>query len=57
MGAPDQNEIRQNRTTLKKYFSAGSQPTQTDFEQLIESTLNLLDDGFSCKRENECRSR
>lgn len=52
MAAPDQNEIRQNRTTLKKYFSAGSQPTQTDFEQLIESTLNLLDDGFSCKREN-----
>jgi hypothetical protein len=52
MGTTDQKAIQQNRKTLKDYFRAGSQPTSAQFEQLIESTLNMLDDGFSCSREN-----
>jgi hypothetical protein len=36
-----------NRETLKKYFVTGSLPTQKHFEDLIESTLNMQDEGFS----------
>ncbi|MFV0311289.1 MAG: hypothetical protein ACK5KN_06530 [Dysgonomonas sp.] len=38
---------RRNRQTLKKSFSNGQKPTERDFENLIDSTLNILDDGFS----------
>ena len=36
---------RQNRTTLKSYFSTGTRPTQEHFADLIDSNLNLMDDG------------
>lgn len=41
-----------NRDTLKKYFAAGSLPTQKHFEDLIESTLNMQDEGFRRTPEN-----
>lgn len=37
---------KRNRQTLKKSFSKGRKPTERDFENLIDSTLNILDDGF-----------
>lgn len=37
---------RRNRQTLKKSFSRGQKPAEKDFENLIDSTLNILDDGF-----------
>lgn len=36
----------QNRTTLKRYFQRGSLPSQEHFEDLIDSTLNIIDEGF-----------
>jgi len=33
-----------NKTTLKSYFQTGDRPTQQQFEQLIDSNANLLDD-------------
>lgn len=36
-----------NRDTLKKSFSEGQRPTEDDFRNLIDSTVNILDDGFS----------
>jgi hypothetical protein len=41
-----------NRETLKKYFAAGSLPTQKHFEDLIESSLNMQDEGFRRTPEN-----
>ncbi len=38
---------KRNRDTLKNYFRQGGRPTQQAFEDLIDSTLNTLDDGFS----------
>ena len=32
---------QQNRTTLKNYFRTGSRPTQEQFADLIDSSLNL----------------
>jgi len=43
---------RRNRQTLKKSFSNGQKPTEKDFENLIDSTLNILDDGFSKSPES-----
>lgn len=37
---------RQTRETLRKFFAAGQMPTQEHFGDLIESTLNLRDEGF-----------
>jgi hypothetical protein len=37
---------RQSRSTLKDYFSDGSMPTQQHFVDLIDSTLNLKEEGF-----------
>ena len=37
---------RQNRTTLKNYFRTGQKPTQGQFADLIDSGLNLTDDGL-----------
>ncbi|MCD8167318.1 MAG: hypothetical protein LUE93_15145 [Bacteroides sp.] len=42
---------RRNRQTLKKSFRKGEKPTEKDFENLIDSTLNILDDGFSRSAE------
>lgn len=36
----------QSRETLKDYFSVGSMPTQQHFVDLIDSALNLKDEGF-----------
>jgi hypothetical protein len=38
---------KRSRKTLKNYFQEGKRPTEKDFEDLIDSTLNTLDDGFS----------
>ncbi|MCH7736954.1 MAG: hypothetical protein IH872_06070 [Chloroflexi bacterium] len=37
---------RRNRNTLKHYFLNGSAPTQAQFEDLVDSTLNIIDEGF-----------
>ncbi len=37
---------RRNRNTLKHYFLNGSTPTQDQFEDLVDSTLNIIDEGF-----------
>jgi len=36
-----------NRKTLQNYFAAGSLPTNVHFSDLIDSTLNKLDEGFN----------
>jgi hypothetical protein len=38
---------RKNRQTLIESFRRGKKPSQQDFENLIDSMLNILDDGFS----------
>jgi hypothetical protein len=35
-----------NRTTLKNYFNSGSLPSEDQFENLIDSMLNMRDEGF-----------
>ena len=35
-----------NRTTLKNYFKKGSLPSENQFKDLIDSMLNMRDDGF-----------
>ncbi len=37
---------KRNRQTLKASFRDGARPAGLDFENLIDSTLNLLDDGL-----------
>ena len=50
---------QQNRSTLKGYFKEGFRPDSDDFADLIDSTLNIYDDGFDKKdKEGLCiRSR
>jgi len=36
-----------SRDILKEFFGEGKRPTQQQFEALINSSLNILDDGFS----------
>lgn len=36
-----------DRKTLKEYFSKGKKPDSSQFADLIDSMLNILDDGFS----------
>jgi hypothetical protein len=43
---------RRNRQTLKESFRQGKKPVEQDFGNLIDSTLNILDDGFSKTPEN-----
>ncbi|MCD8172377.1 MAG: hypothetical protein LUD76_02790 [Alistipes sp.] len=38
---------KRNRQTLKQCFGKGNKPTQADFENLIDSAVNILDDGIS----------
>ena len=35
---------RKNRDTLKDYFKKGKTPTEDQFGELIDSTLNLVED-------------
>jgi hypothetical protein len=37
----------QNRRTLKKFFKKGEMPAEGNFESLIDSMVNRIDDGFS----------
>lgn len=37
---------RKDRNTLKGFFKNGNNPTQTHFADLIDSTINKIDDGF-----------
>lgn len=37
---------RRNRTTLRKYFARGKMPTEEHFSDLIDSMLNILEEGF-----------
>ena len=37
---------KKNRNTLKNYFRNGSVPSQDQFGDLIDSTLNIIDEGF-----------
>jgi hypothetical protein len=36
----------QNRETLKRFFSAGKLPTEEHFSDLVDSSLNIIDEGF-----------
>ena len=37
---------KRDRITLKKFFVRGKMPTEEHFSDLIESTLNIVDEGF-----------
>ena len=36
-----------NRETLKNYFKKGGFATEKEFSDLIDSSMNLIDDGIS----------
>jgi hypothetical protein len=36
-----------NRQSLKNYFKKGSAPTEQHFIDLIESSINIVDDGIA----------
>lgn len=38
---------KQDRTTLKSFFRSGALPSAEDYRDLIDSSVNLVDDGFS----------
>ncbi len=38
---------KQNRETLKRFFGAGKLPSEEHFADLIDSALNIVDEGFS----------
>ena len=40
-----------NRKTLKEYFGKGKKPNHTQFADLIDSMLNVIDDGFNKSAE------
>ncbi len=37
---------KQNRNTLKNYFKRGSLPSENHFSDLVDSSLNIIDEGF-----------
>ncbi len=41
-----------NRSTLKGFFQKGKVPTEVHFANLIDSTINKIDDGFAKSVEN-----
>jgi hypothetical protein len=43
---------KQNRNTLKNYFGKGKLPTENQFADLIDSSLNLLEDCFEHTSKN-----
>ena len=43
---------KKNRSTLKHYFRKGALPTEDHFNDLIDSTLNTIDEGFDKSPEN-----
>lgn len=42
---------KQNRETLKRFFGAGKLPTEEHFADLVDSSLNILDEGFDKTEE------
>ncbi len=38
---------KRNRNTLKRFFSEGALPSEDQFADLIDSSLNMVDEGFS----------
>ncbi|TAJ12209.1 hypothetical protein DMA11_13745 [Marinilabiliaceae bacterium JC017] len=42
---------RRNRKTLKNYFSRGKMPTEEHFGDMIDSMLNIVDEGFDKSAE------
>ncbi len=43
---------KKNRSTLKRYFRKGALPSEDQFDDLIDSTLNTIDEGFDKSPEN-----
>lgn len=43
---------RQNRATLRNFFRAGRLPTEDHFGDLIDSSLNMVDEGYRKSPEN-----
>src|SRR6185436_4522799 len=43
---------KRNRITLKHFFRRGGLPTENQFRDLIDSTLNMVDEGFDKSAEN-----
>ena len=43
---------KRNRKTLRNYFAQGALPAETHFSDLVDSTLNMVDDGFSRTPDN-----
>mgnify|MGYP007077385803 CR=1 FL=1 len=43
---------KKNRSTLKRYFREGSLPSEDQFGDLIDSSLNTIDEGFDRSAEN-----
>ncbi len=41
-----------NRATLRNFFRAGRMPTEENFADLIDSTLNMVDEGYAKSPEN-----
>ena len=37
---------KQNRETLKRFFGVGKLPTEEHFADLVDSSLNIIDEGF-----------
>lgn len=46
---------KKSRITLKEYFKAGEMPTEGDFGDLIDSSLNKVDDQISVITKNDAR--
>lgn len=38
---------KRNRATLKKFFSKGMLPSEDNFHDFVDSTLNMIDEGFN----------
>ena len=43
---------KKNRSTLKRYFRRGALPSEDQFGDLIDSSLNTIDEGFDKSPEN-----
>lgn len=43
---------KKNRSTLKRYFSEGALPSADQFSDMIDSSLNVIDEGFDKTAEN-----
>lgn len=42
---------KQNRETLKRFFSAGKLPSEEHFADFVDSSLNIIDEGFDKTEE------